>query len=280
MSEIAQRVIYQEQPIHNMVWFIRRYRKGIKNSGTSDVKVSDNEITIPEFVDFCHREGEGKYILGQRGKGIRGFKKITDCIVEGAELLGNWQNNTKVFAAEEISVKQNVRLGDLSDSELLDLMSSMSETDISSSDDFAKFKTDLTSIHAEIARRGINGGTSSAPPSEIKAAEPVVALNPNKPLASAGFGVGKSGLAMGFVGGLMVGVVGTMMYYKNKMDSINSDLERINKQLNEAESAIKRAESREAKKLAAEQAVKKYDSRVNMDSSFLAQFNRGNGPSM
>ena len=47
----------------------------------------------------------------------------------------------------------------------------MSETDISSSDDFAKFKTDLTSIHAEIARRGINGGTSSAPPSEIKAAD-------------------------------------------------------------------------------------------------------------
>ena len=85
---------------------------------------------------------------------------------------------------------------------------------------------------------------------------------------------------MGFVGGLMVGVVGTMMYYKNKMDSINSDLERINKQLNEAESAIKRAESREAKKLAAEEAVKKYDARVNMDTSFLAQFNRGNGPSM
>ena len=37
---------------------------------------------------------------------------------------------------------------------------------------------------------------------------------------------------------------------------------------------------REEKKLAAEAAVKKYDARVNMDSSFLAQFNRGNGPSM
>ena len=219
MSETAQRVIYQEQPILNMVWFIRRYQKGIKNSGTNDVKVSETEITIPEFVDFCHKKGEGKYILGQRGKGIRGFKKLTDCMVEGAEILGNWKPN-KVFAAEEVSVKKNIKLADLKDSELLDLMSSMSETDISSTDDFAKFKTDLTSIHAEISRRGINGGTSSAPPSDIKAAEPVVALNPNKPLASAGFGVGKSGLAMGFVGGLMVGVVGTMMYYKNKMDSI------------------------------------------------------------
>ena len=236
-----------------MVWFIRRYIKGIKNSGTSDVKVSDNEISIPQFVDFCHRQGEGKYILGQRGKGIRGFKKI--------------------------SVKKNIRLGDLGDTELLDLMSSMSDTDISSSDDFSKFKSDLTSIHAEIASRGINGGAKSEPSMEIKAAEPV-ALNPNKPLASAGFGVGKSGLAMGFVGGLMVGVVGTMMYYKSKMDTINSDLERINKQLNEAESAIKRAESREEKKHAAEQAVKKYDSRVSMDAGFLTQFNAGHGPSM
>ena len=112
MSEMAQRVIYQEQPILNMVWFIRRYQKGIKNSGTNDVKVSENEITISEFVDFCHREGEGKYILGLRGKGIRGFRKITDCIVEGAELLGNWKPN-KVFAAEEVSVKKNVKLSDL-----------------------------------------------------------------------------------------------------------------------------------------------------------------------
>tara|TARA_R110000823_G_scaffold110652_8_gene230696 strand:- start:1365 stop:2204 length:840 start_codon:yes stop_codon:yes gene_type:complete len=279
MSEMAQRVIYQEQPILNMVWFIRRYQKGIKNSGTNDVKVSENEITIPEFVDFCHREGEGKYILGLRGKGIRGFRKITDCIVEGAELLGNWKPN-KVFAAEEVSVKKNVKLSDLNDSELLDLMSSMSETDISSTDDFSKFKADLTSIHAEIAKRGINGGTTSTPPSDIKAAESLVALNPKAPLASAGFGVGKSGLAMGFVGGLMVGVVGTMMYYKSKMDTINSDLERINKQLNEAESAIKRAESREEKKHAAEQAVKKYDSRVSMDAGFLTQFNAGHGPSM
>ena len=115
MSETAQRVIYQEQPILNMVWFIRRYQKGIKNSGTNDVKVSETEITIPEFVDFCHKKGEGKYILGQRGKGIRGFKKLTDCMVEGAEILGNWKPN-KVFAAEEVSVKKNIKLADLKDS--------------------------------------------------------------------------------------------------------------------------------------------------------------------
>ena len=85
---------------------------------------------------------------------------------------------------------------------------------------------------------------------------------------------------MGFVGGLMVGVVGTMMYYKSKMDGINSDLERINKQLNEAESAIKRAESREQKKEAVASAVKKHDSRMSLDSAFLSNYNRNQGPSM
>ena len=50
--------------------------------------------------------------------------------------------------------------------------------------------------------------------------------------------------------------------------------ERINKQLNEAEAAIKRAESREEKRQkAAEQAVKNYDSRRNMDAEFLSNFN-------
>ena len=31
--------------------------------------------------------GPGKYILGQRGKGIRGFNKITECMVEPEEAV-------------------------------------------------------------------------------------------------------------------------------------------------------------------------------------------------
>ena len=78
-----------------MVWFIRRYQKGVKNSGTTDVLASQDEITVTEFVDFCHKEGVGKYILGQRGKGIRGFRKITDCLVEPISLTGQWTEPNK-----------------------------------------------------------------------------------------------------------------------------------------------------------------------------------------
>ena len=230
-------------------------------------------------MNFCHQEGVGKYILGERGKGIRGFRKITDCLVEPVSLTGEWTEPNKVFAAEEVSVKKNIRLHELADSELMDLMGSMADTDIKSAEDFDKFKADLTSIHSEISSRGINN--SAIAPTETKEASQLMDKGPTKmePVASAGFAVGKSGIAMGFVGGLLVGVVGTMYYYKSRMDSINADLEQINKQLNEAESAIKRAESREEKKQAAEAAVKKFDSRMTLDSAFLHNYNRNMGPS-
>ena len=260
-----------------MVWFIRRYQKGVKNSGTTDVLASQDEITVTEFVDFCHKEGVGKYILGQRGKGIRGFRKVTDCLVEPISLTGQWTEPNKIFAAEEVSVKKNIRLHELADSDLMDLMGSMADTDIKSAEDFDKFKADLSSIHAEISSRGINN--SAIAPRETKEAQHISTNKGIEPVASAGFAVGKSGVAMGFVGGLLVGMVGTMYYYKSRMDTINADLEQINKQLNEAESAIKRAESREEKKQAAENAVKKYDSHMSLDSSFLQNYNRNMGPS-
>lgn len=253
-----------------MAYFIRRYIKGKKNSGCSDVFTSEDPITNVEFVDKCYQIGAGKYILGQRGKGIRGFKKITDCIVDPLE-VNNW---SKTFAAEEISVKQNIKLNELSDGDLLDLMQSMDDIDVSSADDFNKFKQDLKNLHNEISRRGL--GTTSIEKSAEAPTTPKINLD--RPIASAGFSVGNSGMAVGFVGGLLVGVVGSMYYYKSKMDSINTELERINSQLNEAESAIKRAESREDKRKAAEDAVKTYDSRVNLDAEFLSNFNRSRGP--
>lgn len=255
-----------------MVYFIRRYIKGQKSSGCSDVKTSDDPISNADFVKFCYETGEGKYILGERGKGIRGFKKITDCVVDALE-VSNW----KTFAAEEISVKQNVKLKDLSDTDLLDLMTSMDDADVKSAEDFSKFKADLKNIHSEISKRGLSGGSPMVQEAETAVA-PTPNLNLSQPIAGAGFMAGKSGMAVGFVGGILVGVVGSMYYYKSKMDSINTELERINKQLNEAESSIKRAESREAKRKASEEAVKQYDSRVSLDAEFLSNFNRNQGP--
>ena len=56
-----------------MVYFIRRYQKGIKGSGTKDLLSSETEITVPMFIQLAEMTGSGKYILGHRGKGIRGF---------------------------------------------------------------------------------------------------------------------------------------------------------------------------------------------------------------
>jgi len=258
-----------------MVWFIRRYQKGVKNSGTQDLVVSDSEISIADFVSFAHQTGPGKYMLAQRGGGIRGFKKITDCIVDEPKVSASWlqPEPTRVFAAEEISVKKNIRLSELSDADIMDLMGSMSDTEIKNAEDFSKFKKDLGNLHSEISRRGL-GSSNDAPP--------VVRKEASQPLASAGFAVGKSGVAMGFVGGLLVGVVGTMYYYKSQLDKVNTQLDQINKQLNEAESAIKRAESREAKRVENEerrQTKAVNPKNMNWDNWFLQQFNNGNGPS-
>jgi len=82
-----------------MAYFIRRYQKGVAQSGTTDVFVSDSEIPITMFCEMAEMVGPGKYILGQRGEGIRGFKKITDTVVP--------EPNLRVFAAEDESNKDD-----------------------------------------------------------------------------------------------------------------------------------------------------------------------------
>ena len=97
-----------------MTFFVRRYQKGIKNSGTQDILTSEDEISLTDFVGLAHQTGPGKYLLGERGRGIRGFRKITDCIVEP----------TQVFAAETVQVRRTLKLQDMSDSELMELLGS------------------------------------------------------------------------------------------------------------------------------------------------------------
>jgi hypothetical protein len=97
-----------------MVFFIRRYQKGIKGSGTKDLLSSETEITVPMFIQLAEMTGPGKYVLGQRGKGIRGFKKITDTIINSTEEM-------RVFAAEgeEESMEEVVEDSDSLDAETI-----------------------------------------------------------------------------------------------------------------------------------------------------------------
>ena len=49
-----------------MTFFVRRYQKGIKNSGTQDILTSEDEISLTDFVGLAHQTGPGKYLLGGR----------------------------------------------------------------------------------------------------------------------------------------------------------------------------------------------------------------------
>ena len=247
-----------------MTYFVRRYQKGVKNSGTKDVVASEQEISLQDFISLAHQTGPGKYMLGRRGKGIKGFQKITDCIVEASI------EPTAVFAAETISVRRTLKPADMSDSELMELLGSMSRTSMTSPEELTTFQKDLEAIHRELARR--NTGTSVA-----KSAE----TSHSPAIASAGFAVGnKSAAAMGLMGGLVIGVLGTSWYYKSKIDELQSTIDRFDTKLQEAESYMKRAEARETKRAAAEEAKARFDSvqQSGLGGLFLSDYNRRNGP--
>tara|TARA_R110000751_G_scaffold185283_4_gene291709 strand:- start:2015 stop:2755 length:741 start_codon:yes stop_codon:yes gene_type:complete len=246
-----------------MTYFIRRYQKGVKNSGTKDVKASPEEITISDFVKLAHEIGPGKYVLGQRGKGIRGFRKITDCIVSAPPEL-------QVFAAETISVRKNLNIGDMTTPELMELLGSMSRTNMSGPEEMTQFQSDLESIHRELSRRN---------DTPVRASE--TAQSPA--IASAGFAVGnKSMAAMGLVGGMVIGALGASWYYKNKIDDLQTTIDSFSKKLDAAAEGLHKAEQREVKREAAEDAKSRYDSvqQGGLGGLFLSDYNRRNGPLM
>ena len=99
--------------------------------------------------------GPGKYLLCQRGPGIRGFKKITDCIIEDMpEIVSSYEEDSLLFNAEEsVSVKHNLSLKEINSEDLMDLMSSMESANINTDDEFKKFRKDLASVNREMRRR-------------------------------------------------------------------------------------------------------------------------------
>lgn len=244
-----------------MGYFVRRYQKGVKNSGCKDILRSEDPISVSELVDFANETGPGKYVLGVRGNGIRGWKKITDVLIDPEE--------TSIFAAESISVRKNMKLEEMNDSELMDLLYSMSRK-TPSPEELTTYQSDLGKIHAELSKR--NGAKA------IAAAE-TATFGGKSPVASAGFAVGgKSAAAMGMMAGLVIGALGTSWYYKSQIDDLKSTIDRFDKKLSEAEDYMKRAEDRETKKVAENQAANRFDAMSNLNNFLLGDFNKRNGP--
>jgi len=253
-----------------MGYFVRRYITGVKNSGTKDILRSDDPISVPDFVSFAQETGPGKYVLGVRGNGIRGWKKLTDCIV--SEEPASASEPLQVFAAESISVRKNMKLSDMSQSELMDLLHSMTRSS-PSPEELSTFQDDLAKIHSELSKR-----TSESSAAETATAA-TAATAGGRPIASAGFAVGsKSAAAMGLMAGLVIGALGTSWYYKSQIDDLKSTIDRFDKKLSEAEDYMKRSEERAAKNEAKAKAAESFAAMSGLNNFLLGDFNRRNGP--
>ena len=289
-----------------MAYFIRRYQKGVAQSGTTDVFVSDSEIPISMFCEMAEMVGPGKYILGQRGEGIRGFKKITDTIVPepimkvfAAEDESNKEDSDskedtneddtpevtpelvekkekatspppapKTVERETISMRRTEKLSQMTDEQLSELLSGMATTELSA-ESISTFQADLARVHTEMAERGMI--------TQPKNAEDRIVIGTGfSPWAA--FGVGG-------VVGLAVGVLGSMHYYKKKMDDINVKLAEMDASIKEAESTIGKQEKKimraEEKQENAARAAAIPQPNVkdpfDLDLQFLSSYNRSNG---
>jgi len=234
-----------------MEFFIRRYVKGQKNSGTSDIYTSQHPVDREEFEDISNTFGAGKYLLCVRGKGIRGFKKIDEYFVE----------ENLIFASDDvIGVKQEIKLAEMSSNDLLDVMGSMIKNAPADGLNNPKFMSDLSRFHSELSSRNSDYEAENYVPESFNAPE-------NQPLVSAGFPIGTTvtSFALGaFTGGIVV-----YLMNKSTMDELKSQIQTLESSVQKAEESIntlkKKAESIEMR------------GPPSMDQMFLSSYNRRNG---
>jgi len=266
------------------MFFVRCYRKGAAKSGTTNLAEWDECPNLNDFVNLCNSNGHGKYILFQRGKGIRGMKKVNEYIVEQRASENNesptaQQNGTNngsisellVFAAEEmgieapsIALKKNVSADSLDDAELLDVMESMVTSKVANAEEFESFSADIKALLKEVRKRGMSSEGYSEAVAKNAEGEPL----------------GKK--AMPFLAGMVVGgltgVGATAYHYKGKITEMEERFGALEASMAETEKTVKKqAKDMENEKKSAE-AVRQFDSRLNLDASFLSNFNGNNGP--
>jgi len=260
------------------MFFVRCYRKGAAKSGTTNLAEWDNCPNLNDFVSLCEANGEGKYILFQRGKGIRGMKKVNEYIVAKGDSRReqNRANNGSmsdllVFAAEEIGIevptfalKKNVKADTLEDSELLDVMESMVDSKVSNAEEFESFSKDLKAMLAEIRKRGMSSEGYS---------EAVAKNAEGESVATKGMG-----FAAGLVVGGLTGVGATAFHYRKKIADMEERFGALEASMAETERTVKKQQAEMEKEKKATEAVRQFDNRLNLDASFLRNFNGNNGP--
>lgn len=260
------------------MFFVRCYRKGSAKSGTTNVAEWDKCPDLNTFYQTCEGNGEGKYLLFERGKGIRGMRKVNEYIVEtGPRPVHNGRNSPNmsellVFAAEEfagetnIAVKKNMGTSDLSDEELWGVFEQVANKKVSGAEEFETFTKDIKSLLNEVKKRGMSSeGYSEA-----------VATKESE--TKGGLLSGGTGFAAGLVVGGLGGVAATATYYRKQLTDMEERFGALETSLAETEKTLKKESEERVKEKKAEQAVKAFDNRLNLDASFLSNFNGNHGP--
>ncbi len=263
------------------MFFIRRYVKGNHQSGTKNVFEWDERPSITDFIYTCEAVGEGKYVLFERGAGIRGMRKINEYTVKLPENAVNRhpeapENNGDtvrshepsiaemvVFAAEEmgvdsdtiLAVKKNMKMSDLSDDELVGMLEQVSDTDVASAEGFGKYQGDLKALLKEFKKRATDM-TLEAPKSSSS----------------------KLNMMAMFTAGGVVGTLATAGIYKKKISDMEERFGALEASMAETERTVKKQAKEMEKKEKAAEAVRQFDSRMGMDATFLNTFNNNNGP--
>jgi len=235
-----------------MEFFIRRYVRGLKNSGTSDIFVSDVMISNEKFEEQCNMHGSGKYLLCIRGKGIRGFKKLDEFFIEEDKL---------VFAADDIiGLKQEVKLSEMTSNDLLNVMGSMLKNAPAEGVNNPKLMTDLSRFHAELSSRdGLQESEMfNSPNYELPQMESLV---------SAGFPIGTT--VTSFALGALTGGIVIWLLNKSTVDELKSQIQNLESSVKNAEESINNL------KVKAENIQNSIP--MNMDQMFLSSYNRRNG---
>ena len=256
------------------MFFIRCYRKGAAKSGTSNLEEWDNCPDLNTFHQTCEGNGEGKYILFQRGKGIRGMKRINEHIVESPKTNGSNSPSIAdllVFAAEEfkgestVAVKKNMSMADFSDDELIGVLDQMGDKEVASAEEFQAFTKDIKALLGEVKKRGMSSEGYSDAMATKEAEAP---------------GIKSKGMnfAAGMVVGGLAGVATTAYHYRGKLDAMEERFSALESSLKETETTLKKESDERVKEKKAAEAVKQFDNRLNLDASFLSNFNGNNGP--
>ena len=266
----------------NHIYFLRCYTKGAAKSGTTDVATWE---TFPEFGELkqtCEGLGAGKYVLFERGQGIRGMRKVNELFIEEKPTSDNFvshkQNSLEellVFAAEElgvakesvISMRTETPLGKLSDNELVNILDKMvSSKDIKSAEELESFIGNIKSVVGEVKKRGMSSEGYSA-----ETAETAISEAESKSSLGSGMTFG-AGLLVGGLGG----VAATAWHYRGKIEDMETRMAAMETSIQEAENELKSENDKRKREQRSAEAVAQFDRNLGIDNAFLSQFNRQN----